>query len=206
MLQKLRTRSPAPTRRTSEIAIFGSHERAAETPFAPAGAEAAPRVLQVPARIDSRHLQSGHEAEHDPGYKRQRQPDRDHAAVEPHFGQPRQVGRHHRDEPVLRPRQRRNCGGPAGERKDQTLDQQLAHELTTRRPERAPDRDFAHPSRNASQRKVCDVDARDHEQQSDGAHQHTQNRPDAIRQLVLNPLQPQAPLHAGRVVDRVGRS
>ena len=54
---------------------------------------------------------------------------------------------------------------------------------------------FADAARRSRQREVRDVDARDDEQQCDGAHQHAERRPDAIGQLALHALEAQRPLH-----------
>ena len=87
--------------------------------------------------------------------------DRDHAAVEMHFGQPRQIGWHHRNHPVFQPRQRGERRRPAGNRDDETFDEQLADELSARGAERPPHRNFADAARRPRQRQVRDVHARD---------------------------------------------
>ena len=147
-----------------------------------------------------------HDAEHDAGGNRQREADRDHAAVEaaPRSSRGRSAG-------IMATIQSfshasaTSAAAPPADRDDQTLDEQLSYELTARRAERTAHRDLAHAARRAREREVRDVHARDGEQQSDRAHQHAERRADAIRQLALHALESQRPLHVGRIVGRIRR-
>ena len=137
-------------------------QRAAKAALAAPFAAAAAGVLQVVAGIDARHLDRRHDAEH--------QRPRQSKAPEPIATMPpskctsvsrgRSAGIMAID-PVFQPRERDERGRAAGDRDDETLDEQLANELTARRAQRPAHRDLAHAARRPRQREVRDVHARD---------------------------------------------
>ena len=72
----------------------------------------------------------------------------------------------------------------AEQRQHETLDQQLSHQPSAARAERAAQRDLSLPSGRAAEQHVRDVGARDEQQQPDGGGHRVERRPESADDAV----------------------
>ena len=145
----------------------------------------ADRVLQRRPRIRTAGAQRRQKPEDDAGQEGQAEREGEDAAVGRRLQSNRlAVGRARtRAAPWVSATATATPTHAADRRQHETLDQQLAHQLTARGAERQPDRDFLLPHEAARDQQVRDVGAGDQQHESDHAHQHDQRRREVVAQL-----------------------
>ena len=150
----------------------------------PAGAgDRAHRVLQRRPRIGPARAQRRQQPEDDASQARQAEGERQNSQIR--FGTDEErlpVGWDERQQTLRQHERERQAGHAAGERQDQALDEQLAHQPAARRAEREAHGNLLLPHEASSDQQVRHVGARDEEHQADHAHQHDERRREVVAQ------------------------
>ena len=149
-----------------------------------AGAGARGRGGREPQELAARRLHGGDDAEGDPGERRRRDAEGEHAQIE---------RRHHRSERPHadvgpRVRQQRNerpyaeardhhAGGAARRGEQQALGERVPNQLPARRANRRADRDLALPRDGAPEEEIRRVGAGDQQHEAGGDEQDDERRP-----------------------------
>ena len=181
---------------------LGDHERVARS--APRRRRAAAAALQ---RVDRRLAggeRRGDQAEDEAGGQRDREREREHAAVDGDLGSARQAAqRRRRRGRRSRTRAARRATPPVSD-EQQALAAHPARQVPAAGAEREPHRRLVRSRGRANEQQVRDVGARDQQHEADGAHQHEQRRSRAADRPLANRREPQARVGIGVGVGRVG--
>ncbi len=123
-------------------------------------------------------LEGRRETERDPGQKRDREREGEHAAVESDGLDARELLGAERDEEVRSPQGEKRSAGAAEKREHEALGQELAEHPGAAGPESGADRDLPLSRRRAREQHVGDVGAGDQEDERHRRQEHEERRPD----------------------------
>ena len=176
---RLRTKSPAAMRSSSDSATSATTSILLEAEPASASVAVAGRILERRHQPRPRRLERRRDAKHDPGEERQREREQQHARVDREVERERQRALRRRrrlERPDDDPRQR-NAGDAADRRQQHAFGQQLPDEAPAARADGQPHRELAPPRRGPRQQQVRDVRAGDQQHGADDAAEQQRDRP-----------------------------
>ncbi len=151
---------------------LGGDEAIAQAPEPHAHRVVAAGSLQNRLRIRAQRDDGGRDAKRDAGDDAGREKKQQHVPVEADFAPSRQFGAGCQYQRFGAPPRQCDSGEAAGEGEQQTLREELANQAGRSRAERSAHGHLAATERRAHQRQVCDIDARQQQDDPRGAEQH----------------------------------
>ncbi len=142
-------------------------------------------------------------AEQQPREQRRARAEEHDRPVESDLGAPRQRRRGELQHEVEQPQRQQPSERPAGERKEQALDELLADDARRAGAERAADGDVTFARGRTRELQVRDVRAADEQHEHDRRHHDEERRAGRRDQVLLQRVHRRHPSHALRVVRRV---
>ncbi len=183
MRAKLRTRSPAPTARTTPIAICRLTSPDAKRALPPPSGDARPG--EGGGGCDARQPPRRADAEDDPRRHRHEKREAQRGGIERDIGKARRAGRKEVDEHSHPNDRQQNADRSPEAGEYEMFDQQLTREAPGSGTERRPDRQLAIARGTADHEQVRHVGAGHEQDETDGAQQDVEQPLALAHQLLL---------------------
>ena len=170
------------------------HQHATQA-LAPAVARAAaPAFLEHAVQIDRRGVHRRRQPEQQSGQQRYDQREHHDRRIDPDLIRPGEIARVERGHRPDAPEGQPQAQHAAGEREQQALGQELAHESLPAGSQRGAHRDLLRPRGRAGEQQVGDVGAGDQQHEPHRTQEHQQGRPDRSGRAVAQRCGEQAPI------------